>query len=316
MLDNENKKIALILTSFTFGFGIFATIISLLVLIILIYHWFFTGIKQEDKITIFHCIHIYLSMLIFTTIMLTMNIRTILGDLNGQSFNSSSCIVSGYIAVIQLCTMYLAFAFYRLVRILYPQNRYFRSLKLYILLPIIEYVWAIGIQCVVITWNGVTYFINDSFCYVSFANIRAIIWAAFSAYLFPFLCSLMIYLRITTFLRHQTNNLTLLVKQRQDRDVLIVQRILIIITLLLILGVPSMYFIVRFAITGDDLPLTNRVAWFPVGISMAGLSVTLIFSIPQLKNIVKKLFQPHRVAITTLATLPGRIQMKTASGTE
>ncbi|UJR07282.1 hypothetical protein I4U23_011570 [Adineta vaga] len=125
MLENENKIIGLILTSFNFGFTTFGTIISSIVLLILIYHLYYNRIKEDDKMTIFHCIHIYLSMFILTTI---------LGDLNGQSFDSSWCIVSGYIAVIHIYTMYLTFvnqAFYRLFPIVYPGNPHFLSLKFY-----------------------------------------------------------------------------------------------------------------------------------------------------------------------------------------
>ncbi|UJR12649.1 hypothetical protein I4U23_016823 [Adineta vaga] len=247
-----------------------------------------------------------------------MNIRTMLGDLNGKSFKSSWCIVEGYVAIIHVCTMYFAFvnqAFYRLVRIVYPKNRYFRSLKFYILLPVGECIWAIGIQCVLIPWDGIVYSINDSFCFVSFTNIRVIIWGLFFDYLFPFLCLLMIYLRITRFLQHHTNNLTIAIKKRHDRDVLIVQRIIIKTSFLLFMGFPAIILVIRFVITGDEHPLTNRFAWFPVVISMSGLSVALIFSIPQLKNIVTKLFQRHRVGTITVATQPERIQMKTVSGT-
>ncbi|UJR07443.1 hypothetical protein I4U23_011729 [Adineta vaga] len=311
MLDNENKKIALILTSFTLVTVIFGTIISSFVLLILIYHCLCNRIKQEDKITVYLCIHIYLSVLILTTIIVSMNIRTLLGDLNGKSFDSSWCIFSGYLALIHISAMYMAFgnqAFYRLVRIVYPQHRFFGSLKFYVLLSIIEYICTIGIQCVIVSWNGVIYLIDDYFCYVSFANLRAVMWAAFFVYLFPSLGILTIYIRITTFLRHQKNNLTLITKQRQDRDVLIVQRILILVILLLFLGIPAMFFILRFAITNDYHPLTVRVSWLSVGISMSGLSFALIFLIPQLKSIARKLFQPHRVAATALATLPERIR--------
>ncbi|CAF1582839.1 unnamed protein product [Adineta steineri] len=126
---------------------------------------------------------------------------------------------------------------------------------------------------------------------------------------------MMIYIRITIFIRHHTNNLPLPIKRRHDRDFLVVQRILIIVTLLLILGIPSIFFIIRFIITGDDHPLTNRIAWFPVGISMSGLSVTLVFCIPQLKSIIVKLFQQNRIKPATLATVPTRIQIKTVCGT-
>ncbi|UJR12289.1 hypothetical protein I4U23_016466 [Adineta vaga] len=255
-------------------------------------------------------------MFIFTTITLSMNIQTILGDLSGRTFESSWCIISGYVSLVHLCTMYLAFAFYRLIRILYPQNRYFRSFKFYILIVIVEYLWSICILSVLETWNGVIYLINDSFCYVSFSNIRAVMWAAAFVYLLPSLGTFVIYTRLTFFLRHQRNNLTLKIKRRQDRDFLIVKRISTIVTLLFILGIPSMIFIIRFTITNNYHPLTLRISCLPIVISTSSLSIVLVFSIPQLKSLVRKSFQSQQVTTTTHATSRKSIQIKTVHYTE
>ena len=109
MLQNENRIIGLILTSITFALGTFAMIISLTVLLILIYQWYRNRIQKDNKITIYLCIHIYLSLLILAAIVLSMNIRTLLGDLTGQSFDSLWCIFSGYLALNHIYTMYMAF---------------------------------------------------------------------------------------------------------------------------------------------------------------------------------------------------------------
>ncbi|CAF0915888.1 unnamed protein product [Adineta ricciae] len=311
MLEGENKTIGLILTSITFILTAFATIISLIIIVILIYQWYRKRVKQDDKITIYLCLHIYLCMLILTTIGLSMNIRTFLGDLNGQLFDSLGCIFSGYVVLIHLGKMYIAFinqAFYRFVRIVYPQYGYFLSLKFFLLLTMIEYLCISGIVCVVIPWNGVIYFIYDHFCYVSFTNLRAIIWIVLSVYALPCLCTFMIYMRITTFLRHQRNTLTLVMRQRQKRDFLIVRRILMIIIFLLTLGLPGTFFIIRYYVTGDYHPLSLRVGWMSVAISMAVLNVVLIFCIPQLRNIVRKVFQEHRIGVSTVVVRTEEIQ--------
>ena len=181
-------------------------------------------------------------------------------------------------------------------------------MKFYIFLSIGEYVCAVGIHCIIILWNGVVYVDDDHFCYVSFANLRAVMWAAVFVYLFPCLCVLTIYIRITIFLRHQTKNLLLIIKQRQERDFLIIQRILVMIILLIILGMPAMFFIIRFGITNDYHPLTLRVSWLPVGISMAGLSFALLFCIPQLKNIIRNCFRQNQIAANGVTGLPETLQ--------
>ncbi|CAF1431539.1 unnamed protein product [Adineta ricciae] len=312
MLEGENKLIGLALASITFGFAICATIISLIVSTTLIYNWYHARIKQDEKITIYLCIHIYLSIFISTSMTSAASIQTLLGDLLGQSFDSPWCIFSGYFALLQVSMMYVSFinqAFYRLVRIVYPQSQCFRSIKFYIVLTIVEYICTIGIQCVIIPWNGIIYLTNDYFCYVSFANIRALVWTAIFAYQVPCACTLMIYIRITMFLRNQANNLTVATRQRQRRDFLIVQRILIIMTLLITLGIPPMFFILRFAVTGDYHPLTLRVSCLPAAISMASLNIVLIFSIPQLKSVIRKLLTQNQVVAISIRVVT-RMQVK------
>ncbi|CAF1404135.1 unnamed protein product [Adineta ricciae] len=245
------------------------------------------------------------------SIILSMNIRTLLGDLTGQSFDSSWCLFSGYLALNHVSIMYMAFvnqALYRLVRIIYPRYRYFQNLTFYTFLFIIEYLCIFGIHCVIIAWNGVIYLTNDHFCYVSFTNLLAVMWAAFFAYLFPCSCPMIIYIRITRYLRKQANTVTLVTRQRLDRDFLIVRRISIILGLLLILGIPAMIFILRFAITGDYHPLTLRISWTPVAISIAGLNVASAYCIPQLKSTIRKVFQ-HRITVISVAVPLGRTEM-------
>ncbi|CAF1465617.1 unnamed protein product [Adineta ricciae] len=304
MLQSEAKVIGLILTSITFALTIFAMIISSAVLIALIYQWYHNRIKQDDKIAIYLCIHIYLCMLLVAAITLSMNMRTLLGDLTGQSFDSLWCIFSGYLVLIHISAMYMAFvnqAFYRLIRIVYPRYRCFQSLKFYTALFITEYLCANGIQCAIIAWDGVIYLIDDHFCYVSFTNLRAVIWAGSFVYLLPCLFTTMVYSRITIFLRNQTNTLILAIRQRQGRDFSIVRRILMMIIFLIALGIPAMFFILRFVITGNYYPLTARIIWLSVATSTAGLNVASVYCIPQVKSTIRKVFQQHRVIVANAA---------------
>ncbi|CAF3984516.1 unnamed protein product [Adineta steineri] len=214
--------------------------------------------------------------------------------------------------------LYMTFvnqAFYRLIRIVYSQNRRFQSLKLYIMLPIIEIIIITSILlCVFIPLNEMIYLPNDHFCTISFTNIPGVLSSASVVYMCPFCCLLFIYIHITRFICQQGNIQTLVIKQRQARDLLIIRRILIIVSLLLILGIPAMTLIFMFIITGEENPLIVRISYFPVSISQMGLSVALLFCIPQLKNIVLNLRKTNTVIPVTRAE-QGTIQMRTIVGT-
>ncbi|CAF4083671.1 unnamed protein product [Adineta steineri] len=317
MINDQKKTNGFILSWVSLGFNTFACLISCLAFLTIIYHLYCNHVKREDKITVVLCVHIYLTILINGIILISMNIRSILGDLYNQSFDSSWCIFSGYLSVIFLTLLYWNFlnqAFYRLIRIVYSQNRQFQSLKLYIMLPIIEIIILTSIVlCVLLPLNGVTYLPNDYFCCLTFTNIPGILSSAFVAYICPLCCISFIYIHITRFIRQQGNIQTLVVKQQQSRDLLIIRRILIIISLLLILGMPALILVIMFIITGEKNPLLARIAYFPVTVSQAGLSVALALSIPQLKNIVLNLRRSNTV-MPFNRTNQGAIQMRTIVG--
>ncbi|CAF1187571.1 unnamed protein product [Adineta steineri] len=251
--------------------------------------------------------------------LISMNIRSILGDLYNQSFDSSWCIFSGYLAIILLSMLYMNFlnqAFYRLIRIAYSQNRRLQSLKLYVMLPIIELIIVTPILLsVLIPVNAVIYLPHDHFCNTSSTNIPGVLWAAFVGYMCPLCCISFIYMYITRFIRQQGNIQILIIKQRQSRDLLIIKRILIIVNLLLILGIPGMVLTFMFIITGVEHPLLTRITYFPVSVSQMGLSVALLFSIPQLKNIVLNLLTTKtRTPVNQIVR--GTVQMKTITRTQ
>jgi len=105
------------------------------------------------------------------------------------------------------------------------------------------------------------------------------------------------------------NNQTLIVKQRQDRDVIVIQRILIIVSLLMALGIPAVALIIMFYTTGEEDTIFSRIEWLFVSVSMIGLVLSLVIVTPQLKSMVLKTFQHNRV-VPLASTLTGSILIR------
>jgi hypothetical protein len=121
------------------------------------------------------------------------------------------------------------------------------------------------------------------------------VWTAITNYVTPLFCLLMMYLRIIRFIRQESNNQTLIIKRRQERDFLVIKRIVIIVNILLALGVPSIILISMLYVTGVEYPLSYRITWLSTDVSMAVLSVLIVLMTPQLKSIVMKRWQRNRV---------------------
>jgi hypothetical protein len=85
-------------------------------------------------------------------------------------------------------------------------------------------------------------------------------------------------IRITIFIRQQSNNQRLVRRRRQARDLLAIQRILITASVLIVLGIPSVILVILSAITGKEYLLSFRITWISLTVSMTGFSVAVFFS--------------------------------------
>jgi hypothetical protein len=148
-----------------------------------------------------------------------------------------------------------------------------------------------------------------------FTNLRSMLWLLFTTFGIPLLLLALIYLRITIFLRRQSNNQILVaVKQRQQRDLLFLQRIFILVGLLMSLGSSCIAFVIMLYITGEEYPLMYRVVWFTVAFSMMGLSVAIVIVTPQLKRIVMKKFQQNQIIpVSVIVPISIPIKQKTTT---
>lgn len=109
MISNEYGNIATALTWTTLIHSLLACLASYTILAIILYNLFCNHIKREDRVVVVLCAKIYTFLSISSTILLSLNIQTILGDFNGQSFNSSWCIFWGYFSFTMLYMMYMSF---------------------------------------------------------------------------------------------------------------------------------------------------------------------------------------------------------------
>jgi hypothetical protein len=91
----------------------------------------------------------------------------------------------------------------------------------------------------------------NSICYVSFRNYRGMLWIMFNGYEIPLSFLTFIYIRITLFVRQQSNDQTFGIQRWQKRNLLIIRRILINTALLLMLGIPIVVLVLKLMVTGE-----------------------------------------------------------------
>lgn len=107
----------------------------------------------------------------------------------------------------------------------------------------------------------------------------------------------MIYIRIILFLRQTSANPILAIqRKRQQRDLQAVRRIYINVALLCTISLPGIVLILLALITGMEHPLSHHILWMGAEISVTVLSIEMIFTTPQLRNIILRRWQQNRVA--------------------
>lgn len=192
---------------------------------------------------------------------------------------------------------------------MYSSTKWLQLPCLYVIIPLIELILAFILMCPIYIWQDIIYLENNHFCYIPMSNIRGFLWIFINIYGIPVLALSLIYFRITRFIRIHSNRQTLVIKHRQQRDFNAFRRIIMIVAILFILGLPTISLIIMMFITGKEHPLDFRVMSVSIGTSMAGLSVALIFSVHQLKNMIWKSILPNQV-LPMNATLTASIEIK------
>jgi hypothetical protein len=109
MIDYGRGIIGYILNLISLISGLVVFVISLMVVAIIIYHQYTNRLKREEKITLILSANIYLVIFIEIIPIISFNIQTLIGDVYGNNFDSSWCVIRGYFICMMCCTVYHTF---------------------------------------------------------------------------------------------------------------------------------------------------------------------------------------------------------------
>ncbi|CAF0980159.1 unnamed protein product [Rotaria sordida] len=102
--------VGFVLTLISLIHGSFATVISVIVIGIIIYHQYHNHLRREEKITLILSVNIYFYMNLYVVVLVSCNIQTLLGDIYEKNFDSSWCTFRGYLIPVSCCALFHAFA--------------------------------------------------------------------------------------------------------------------------------------------------------------------------------------------------------------
>ena len=267
-----------------------AFVVSIVVLFVLLKHFSQHHLRPDSKITLMFSIVIYFLICIHSINLFSLNIRTILGDTYRIVFDSSfSCLFQGYFTNVVGTSMYNMFvlqAFFCLCHLIYPNYRVFQSYGFYLLIIFIQMILNSVFLSLQFLLHHLVYLPTESYCYVSLKNLSSSLLMLCFCYLLPLTYLLIIYIRITKYIRQTSHNSRASLKSRQKRDFIALRRILIKLTTLVFLGCPSIIMWLMVLITNKEYNFTYRIFWLGIESTFAILSMEIIVIDPQVRQII------------------------------
>jgi hypothetical protein len=147
-------------------------------------------------------------------------------------------------------------------------------------------------------WHGQTLIPGEYICRVPKDNAFSIAYSTLAVYGIPFNILAFVYFQVHQFLRRRaalTNFAVPLRSRKQQRDVLVFRRIVIVVTLLGSYGVPNSVMLIMLAITKEIVPSFYRILEMSFAAMILTLSIALVYVDPQLRKEIKICRQRNRV---------------------
>jgi len=232
------------------------------------------------------CTNTYISILGYSLVSGSLYIDTLRGDiqLRYEIKNFTLCRIRGSLVLTFLSAIFGAFclhALFRLYRIVYRKHEFLQKYHIQIIFIIIKWLFSFTFVWLV----DIDYLPTEYYCSISFNRLKPLLLASFIAYGFPSTMIAIIYIRIVLYIRSQGYVMT--VQRRTQRDFAVIRRLVIIVSILWILGLPSMILLIYGQIQGGNIhPLTYRIEWITPSLSLTALSIILIRCDPYLMHIL------------------------------
>ncbi|CAF1125034.1 unnamed protein product [Adineta steineri] len=240
----------------------------------------------------------------FILILLWMTIITLHNDLKQIFYEDLFCIFRGYMCYVTsfgLFYSYLLQSIYSYITVIYPPRLFWQSEKFQFFLIILIWIFAFIFACPVIVTGEIKYLVNDQICqtlnHLSIVTVYNIVYI----YIIPINGIVFIYWKLIRYVREMNKRVTLANKLlRAQRELKMVYRIVILVSILLILGVLYTIFVFMGFFT---LPpkYDFRIALTFVEISLVFVMITLFkFTEPVRTSILKRINRRPNAIVATM----------------
>jgi hypothetical protein len=214
-----------------------------------------------------------LAELIFASNSLGMAVFTLENDLKKIEYQDSLCIFRGYMTY-TVCSLqsysYLLQAIYRYVVVVYPTRLTFQSARFQILLICLTWICGIIYPIPIVFTDQIKYFADSQICQLPLRLSFLTIFNVSYVYMIPMTGIIFIYFHTVRYVKRMSKRVTPInTLSRAQRELKMIYRIVILVSILLVLGLPYTIFVF--------MGLFNRAPTYDFRIAYTFIDVSLVF---------------------------------------
>jgi hypothetical protein len=216
------------------------------------------------------------------------------------------------------CSLYHSYylqSFYRLCRVVFYKKRSLRCYSLYLILILIEWLLIFLLLLPPYFLNWYSRLPTEKYCLIPYTSVGPEVYHIIVLYTIPLICITSNYVWITIFIRDSSRTtsirLTIQQRQRNQRDLTVIKRIIILISILILLRFPTIIFMIYGIINGDLFPLTYPIVGLITAICLIVIALINIYITPQLRRTILNFFnyQNNRIHVQTVQINAANIQI-------
>ena len=210
------------------------------------------GIKNRQELRHISFILTYNTCLAALLACLAVCIMTSSNLSNGfLTYNLTFCCIWGLFYDIFQCSIYHSYylqAFYRLCRVVFYKKKSLLNYSLFIMLIIGQWTLTISILLPPIFLKWYVHLPTEEYCLVPYTYLLPETYHISIIYMIPLVCISVVYLCITLYIRYSSRAPSLILatnqRQRNLRDLTVIKRIVILISILVALRFPTVIFMI------------------------------------------------------------------------
>ncbi|CAF1301923.1 unnamed protein product [Adineta steineri] len=244
-----------------------------------------------------------LAKLLFAIDLFGMVIWSLKNDVKQISYQDSLCIFRGYfghVTIVAQLHSYLLQAIYRYITVIYPTRLFWQRKQVQGFLIGVTWMCAFIFIIPHVVTGEIQYNADNQICETPFRLSFIIIYNIIYVYFIPLNSIMFIYVKLILYVKEINKRATIVnTVSRAQQELRMVHRIVILVMILLVLGVPYTIFVIMGFFT-EPPKYHFRIAFTFVYISLVFIMITLFqFTDPVKTYIMKKIKRQSNIIATT-----------------